>query len=92
MNDVLVIFTNRIHPTKLEGVLKRAHALKKNRVEIITVYFHHSKMAWNVKDEMTAIASIPGNVLTLQSTRRLKRALKRRICPSFRAMREYCFL
>ncbi|CAB4000278.1 Hypothetical predicted protein [Paramuricea clavata] len=43
-------------------------------------------MAWNVKDELTAIASIPQNVLTLQSNKKLRRTLKRRICPSVRAM------
>ena len=90
VSDVLIIFTSRIHPTQLEDVLKRAHKLKKKKVEIITVYFQRTKMTWNVKDELTAIASIPQNVLTLQSNKKLRRTLKRRICPSVRAMREYC--
>ena len=89
VNDVLVIFTSRIHPTQLEDVLKRAHKLKKRKVEIITVYFKHTKMTWNVKDELTAIASIPENVLTLRPQKKLKKTLKRRICPSVRAMRKY---
>ncbi len=89
VNDVLIIFTNRIDAFHLEDVLKRAHKLKKNKVEIITVYFQRTKMAWNIKDEFRAIASIPENVLTLQSNNKLRRTLKRRICPSARAMREY---
>ena len=90
VNDVLIIFTNRIHASQLEDVLKKAHILKKNKVEIITVYFQHTKMPWNVKDELTAVASIPENVLTLQSSKKLRRTLKKRICPSVRAMRK-CF-
>ena len=90
MNDVLIIFTNRIDAFQLENVLKRAYKLKKNKVEIITVYFQRTKMPWNIKDEFRAIASIPENVLTLQSNNKLRRTLKRRICPSARAMREYC--
>lgn len=90
VNDVVIIFTNRIHASQLEDVLKKAHILKKNKVEIITVYFQHAKMPWNVKDELTAVASIPENVLTLQSSKKLRRTLKKRICPSVRAMRE-CF-
>ena len=91
VNDVLVIFTNRIHATQLEEILKKAQNLKKNKVEIITVYFQNSKMPWNVRDELTAIASIPENVLTFQSNKKLRRTLKKRICPSVRAMREFVF-
>ena len=86
VNDVLVIFTNRVDPFQLEDVLRRAHKLKKNNVEIITVYFQRTRMAWNVKDELRAIASMPENVLTLQSNNKLRKTLKRRICPSLRAM------
>lgn len=91
VNDVLVIFTNRIHATQLEEILKKAQNLKKNKVEIITVYFQNTKMPWNVKDELTAIASIPENVLTLQSNKKLRRTLKKRICPSVRATRKFVF-
>ncbi|XP_028415968.1 collagen alpha-1(XII) chain-like [Dendronephthya gigantea] len=86
VNDVLIVFTNRFLPTQLEDVLRKAHKLKQKNVEIITVFSQATKIAWNVKDELTAVASIPENVLTLQSNRKLRRTLKKRICPSARAM------
>lgn len=88
IHDVLILLTNKIDASKLEDVLKRAKELKSKNVEIITVAVTKKKLMWNFKDELTAIASIPQNVLTLQPKhlRKLKRTLNRRICRSRRAM------